>query len=171
VTKEAIATSRSSAPPPRIDTPGKSAANVRLPMDQHNVTSLPHTTNLDRTNNSNASSSNDQHGVSIISWEYVCRHCKLSVFCSSPQEFIKLHHSNEENKDCYEKGLIHCPNKACKKKVFSTKKDLERHATMKLSSKTNECLHCYRDFKAKQTINMKHTTTQVTFQSMSSTME
>lgn len=168
--KTAISVSRSSAPPPKIDTPGKSAANVQLPMEQqHNVTSLPHP-NLDRAVNSNASLSKDQHGVSS-SREYVCRHCKLSVFCSSPQEFIKLHHSNDENKECYEKGLVHCPNKACKKKVFLTEKDLERHATMKLSSKTNECLRCYRDFKAKQTINMKHTTTQVPFQSMSSSME
>jgi hypothetical protein len=53
---------------------------------------------------------------------YPCRHCAVSAVCSSPQEFMKLHHMLDENRECYDKGLIHCPNKDCKKRCFSQKK-------------------------------------------------
>jgi hypothetical protein len=70
-----------------------------------------------------------------------------------------------DNKDCYDKGLVHCPNKDCKKKVFLTEKDLERHVFMKRSSK-NICLQWYRDSKAQALVKMRHGTTQVVFSSL-----
>lgn len=47
---------------------------------------------------------------------YTCQHCNVSMICSSSQDFIKVHHLQDGNKECYDKGLHHCPNKDCKKK-------------------------------------------------------
>jgi len=98
--------------------------------------------------------------------KYVCRHCNISVFCGSAQEFIKIHHMHEDNTQCYDKGLVHCPNKDCKKKVFLTEKDLERHVFMRSSSK-NICLQWYRDAKAQASLMTQHATTQVEFPPLS----
>lgn len=54
---------------------------------------------------------------------YTCRHCNVLVVCSlSQDEFIKVHHLQDRNKECYDKGFNHCPNKDCKRKFSSLKK-------------------------------------------------
>lgn len=69
---------------------------------------------------------------------FSCSHCGFSCSTSlSSQDFIKSHHMKVEHKVCYDNGLIHCPNRSCKK-VFLTETDMEKHCTMKGSN--NPCL-------------------------------
>jgi Cobalamin biosynthesis protein CobT (nicotinate-mononucleotide:5, 6-dimethylbenzimidazole phosphoribosyltransferase) len=113
----------------------------------------------------NAHSSNKVTGKGR---NYVCQNCGISMVCSSPQEFIKLHQVLPGNEDCYERGLAHCPNKECTKKVFLSEKDLMRHVSMKESSKTNKCLQRYRETRAFEALKVRHATSQVSFSTIPS---
>jgi hypothetical protein len=89
---------------------------------------------------------------------YSCSHCGYLTASKSPQDFIKSHHFMEQNRDCYNQGLIHCPNPDCKK-VFLSHKDMERHCTMKGLKDT--CLKFYRKLKAIEFSRTTHNSTQV----------
>jgi hypothetical protein len=92
--------------------------------------------------------------------EYSCTHCSFSKVCTSSQDFIKMHHMMKDNRRCYEKGLIHCPNPECNK-VCLSHKDMEMHCSMKGSK--NPCLKSYRDMRAMSSLQMRHSSTQVNF--------
>jgi hypothetical protein len=149
--------------------------------DEDGISMLDHQRNLDQQNSNSIAISkgitveeNNQESRSLSSKSsttagrkvrgpriYTCHNCGfVDTTSSTVKAFIKNHHQQPENYECYTNGLVHCPNTSCQRVVL-TEKDMELHCSMTRNSSKNPCLNAFNELKAIENDCIHHNSTEV----------